>query len=960
MKSLKKTLVLLVVLSMILSAVSPVFAFNDVIAEEYAEQANKMAAFGVFAGDADGNFNADAEITRAEMAVIIGKLMGLTENEANANKVYNSNFSDVVAGDWYTGWVNLVAGRGIISGFPDGTFRPNEKVTQAQAVTMIVKALGWGVVVDQTGTWPANYITKASELRLFKDAVDTNSELVTRGNVAIYCYNALTAKTWDVAESTDGQLTSKKSTDTILAKYFSDFVNEDGKMKLVESIEVKETGATTLEIGVNQIKLDGTTAGFDTKDTLADFLGGLKSYPKNRDEKTYGTANDVVAYVTEGTANIANLAGRKVDVIFGKDNEVVYVAVTNDAVENAFVEEYNSTTKVITIAGEEYEFKSGAEVYVNGVKFAAEAGMTAVLNNLNETTEKEFTKKVGANFTLDVDGDIERLDLSVSGTYSDFHTIEAVVSKNNSETLTYYYQNGTNWTKDSYDYEDELDDDKLPRVTIDGEVADITDIEAGNVVTMVYGTDKDEVQIIKVATTPVEGEVTRLQSKANKIYVDGTAYVASMGKFTVTNEDIKDGEAGTWGTTVVKEDEVKLYVNVYGEYVLVATEEANSSEWNFAYVRSIKSVDENDNDQLVAELRLLLPDGTKSSAYSIVVDIDEYDAATGETKIETFEKFVDSLEKSVIAYKVNSDNEIVLESSKVADIKEDLLVIVGDNTDIKEATKVGSDYEVKTLAKDEKADDKRDTIGAYYFENDTVIFDTKEEEILTRWSSIISSDKLVAGATVIVDGDELKYMFFTTDLTTISDELYAIYQEVDSEEVTLVNGDGSLVLEHADKEATIAAIAENAFVEYTVNSKNEVNAMTQLIDVKEFNTTDGKIDVKEGTFAKLFIANMLTLANGEKDAFAVEKVGKLSFTYVDGTKADDGFDTLGTVKVDEDAVVYDLRNGGFEVADYDYFVETVTEEDIYVIPFFNAEAEGYDKDATPVKAEAANILVIVK
>ena len=160
MKSLKKTLVLLVVLSMILSAVSPVFAFNDVIDEDYAEQANKMAAFGVFTGDANGNFNAEENITRAEMAVVIGRLMGLTTNEANANQNYASNFSDVAAGEWYTGWVNLVAGRGIISGFPDGTFRPNEKVTQAQAVTMIVKALGWGVVVDQTGTWPANYITK--------------------------------------------------------------------------------------------------------------------------------------------------------------------------------------------------------------------------------------------------------------------------------------------------------------------------------------------------------------------------------------------------------------------------------------------------------------------------------------------------------------------------------------------------------------------------------------------------------------------------------------------------------------------------------------------------------------------------------------------------------------------------------------------------------------------------------
>ena len=75
---------------------------------------------------------------------------------------------------------------GQLSGYEDGTFRPNEKITQTEAIVAIVKALGWGVVVDQTGTYPGNYITKASELKIFKGAVDTNSEYVIRGNAAIY------------------------------------------------------------------------------------------------------------------------------------------------------------------------------------------------------------------------------------------------------------------------------------------------------------------------------------------------------------------------------------------------------------------------------------------------------------------------------------------------------------------------------------------------------------------------------------------------------------------------------------------------------------------------------------------------------------------------------------------------------------------------------------------------------
>ena len=233
MKSLKKTLVLLVVFSMILSAVMPAFAATDVAGLDCEEEVARLEALKVVSGYEEGTYGPEKTITRAEMAVILCKMVGIDTVTVEENKNVPSKFSDVAAGEWYTGWVNLVAGRGIISGFPDGTFRPNEKVTQAQAVTMIVKALGWGVVVDQTGTWPANYITKASELRLFKNAVETNSELVTRGNVAIYCYNALTAKTWDVTSSEDGKLTSSKTSDTILAKY-----SLKGNVKLNKIIDV--------------------------------------------------------------------------------------------------------------------------------------------------------------------------------------------------------------------------------------------------------------------------------------------------------------------------------------------------------------------------------------------------------------------------------------------------------------------------------------------------------------------------------------------------------------------------------------------------------------------------------------------------------------------------------------------------------------------------------------------------
>ena len=71
MKSLKKTLVLLVVFSMILSTLVPVFAATDVDGLDCEDQVTRMEALGIIKGFEDGTFRPTETITRAQMAVII-------------------------------------------------------------------------------------------------------------------------------------------------------------------------------------------------------------------------------------------------------------------------------------------------------------------------------------------------------------------------------------------------------------------------------------------------------------------------------------------------------------------------------------------------------------------------------------------------------------------------------------------------------------------------------------------------------------------------------------------------------------------------------------------------------------------------------------------------------------------------------------------------------------------------
>jgi hypothetical protein len=96
--------------------------------------ANKMIVDGV----EDNSFAPDNNITRAEFAALLVRSLGLVEVKSD------HTFTDVNAADWYAGVVGTAQKAGFISGYEDGTFRPNAWITREQMVSMIVRALKVG------------------------------------------------------------------------------------------------------------------------------------------------------------------------------------------------------------------------------------------------------------------------------------------------------------------------------------------------------------------------------------------------------------------------------------------------------------------------------------------------------------------------------------------------------------------------------------------------------------------------------------------------------------------------------------------------------------------------------------------------------------------------------------------------------------------------------------------------
>ena len=111
--------------------------FSDVSADKWYNNAvSTLCNMGVIGGYADGTFRPDAPISRAEFAKIA---VSFTQN--NGSAVYNY-FTDVKPTDWFAPYVTAAKDAGLIEGYSDGSFKPESKITRAEACAIVNRTLG--------------------------------------------------------------------------------------------------------------------------------------------------------------------------------------------------------------------------------------------------------------------------------------------------------------------------------------------------------------------------------------------------------------------------------------------------------------------------------------------------------------------------------------------------------------------------------------------------------------------------------------------------------------------------------------------------------------------------------------------------------------------------------------------------------------------------------------------------
>lgn len=139
---MKKILVICIVL--ILTTQVAVAQFYDIASDESKEKIEYLFEKGIIEGVGDNLFNPEKTVTRAEFAAMAVRALGYTDMDARS-------FSDVSRGDWFYTAVSAAASAGVISGFPDGSFRPYETITHEQAVKILVNIFEKKYDIDPAG-----------------------------------------------------------------------------------------------------------------------------------------------------------------------------------------------------------------------------------------------------------------------------------------------------------------------------------------------------------------------------------------------------------------------------------------------------------------------------------------------------------------------------------------------------------------------------------------------------------------------------------------------------------------------------------------------------------------------------------------------------------------------------------------------------------------------------------------
>ncbi|MCK9478564.1 MAG: S-layer homology domain-containing protein [Firmicutes bacterium] len=440
----------------------------------YKDSLEILSILGIMEDGADGAFEPEGSITRSEFTTMIIKLLNIDEQITDIGS--DSMFKDVSADNPALPYITTAAKLGIVSGFGNETFRPDDNVTYEQIMIMLVNALGYGVVVKQQGNNISEYLSQAGNLNLLGGIKVSYADAATKGAVAKILHNALYI---DILEAKVlGERTEYK------AVKGNNILTEKFKLVKVEGI-VNAVGRTKLASVSNLrdglIEINNEIYRLDMAKATPFFANYVTAYVQDEDKNS---EREVVFITPHPHKNTVWQINAK-DIVDCKNNTIYY-----------------TTDENLSRGTDEIEVASSSDLILNGQVFKG---------YLEEIIQKDF----GNVTVVDNNGDsiadaviVTRYDVIVADSIDEQGKI--VYDKINPSISLNLDDNGAKGTV---------------KIFKNGTEISISDIKSGDVLSVAQSeNDKISLKYIYVSDTKITGEIQEIDKPDKNIVINNEFY----------------------------------------------------------------------------------------------------------------------------------------------------------------------------------------------------------------------------------------------------------------------------------------------------------------------------------------------------------------------------------------------------------------------------------------------------
>lgn len=186
---MKKFIAMALVIGSILALFVPAALATDLGVSLSVEET--VRALGIMNGDQNGNMNLSKNVTRAEFTKMLVSASSYKDSVSGNSNV--SPYKDVKYTHWAAQYIKIAATEGWMTGYTDGTFRPDNTITLEEGASAVLALLGY-TSANLSGTYPSAQLSKYSALDLNTNISKTQGQILTREDCMYLFYNLLNAE----------------------------------------------------------------------------------------------------------------------------------------------------------------------------------------------------------------------------------------------------------------------------------------------------------------------------------------------------------------------------------------------------------------------------------------------------------------------------------------------------------------------------------------------------------------------------------------------------------------------------------------------------------------------------------------------------------------------------------------------------------------------------------------------